>query len=87
MITSLEPLVTNLAGHIWMSLCVCPELLRSLFYGVVFVLFAGMSLYGLIIVCHCTRYFLVCHHKQSFCTNICTPSSTAIYEYLCSNLI
>ena len=71
-----------------MSLCIFSgDLLRSLFYVFVFVLFSFMSLYTLTIVCHCTLYFLVCHHKQYFCMNFCILSSTAIYEYLCSNMV
>ena len=51
-ITSLEPLVTNLAKNIWMSLFVCSgDLVQFLFYAVFSFLFYFMSLYGVILAC------------------------------------
>ena len=52
MITSLEPPVTNLLESIWIPLCVCSrELVR-------FAELSGVSLYAVILACHCTLFCL-----------------------------
>ena len=67
MITPLEPLVTNLVEHFWMSLFVYFGELAN-FTPYFLILFSGMPLYAVIIAHHCrmyfffyqTLYFLVC---------------------------